>query len=254
MIATGAEGPNPELVDMTRRFVVSVPLALFFLVVDMGRHLFGVMAWWLLTLVLVPWTTFYFGVQAIHGDIEDRTFQYLFVRPVPRATLLLGKWLAVSLVTAVVHSLGTLAVFFGIAAHGEMWPGGVDYRLGIVFAFAMWLQAFAYAAVAALFSAAFRWPLIWGTGFIFGAQMLLANLPVRASIRYATITDPVRRFVLANVDPDRELGRIVWPANREWKQALDGAPLLNLALLIAIALVLGLLSYRRNEYDSRPRE
>lgn len=219
-----------------------------------GRHLFGIMAWWMLTLVLVPWTTFYFGVQAVHGDIEDRSFQYLFVRPVPRGAILLGKWLAVGFVAALVHSIGTLLVFGAIAMHDGLWPGGVDVRLGLVFAAAMWLQSFAYAAVAAMFSAMFRWPLIWGAGFVFGAQMLLANLPVRASIRYATITDPVRRFVLGGIDPDRELARIVWPAERHWRPELEGQPLLNLAILIAVALLLGLLSYGRSEYDSRPRE
>jgi P-type Cu+ transporter len=42
MVATAADGPNPELIDMTRRFWIAVPLALFFLAVDMGNHLFGI--------------------------------------------------------------------------------------------------------------------------------------------------------------------------------------------------------------------
>jgi P-type Cu+ transporter len=41
MTATADEGPNPELVDMTRRFVVAVPLAVFFLAVEMTRHFLG---------------------------------------------------------------------------------------------------------------------------------------------------------------------------------------------------------------------
>ncbi len=42
MVATVDDGPNPELRDMTTRFVVAVPLALLFLAVDMANHLFGV--------------------------------------------------------------------------------------------------------------------------------------------------------------------------------------------------------------------
>jgi P-type Cu+ transporter len=42
MVATAADGPNPELIDMTRRFWIAVPPALFFLAVDMGNHLFGI--------------------------------------------------------------------------------------------------------------------------------------------------------------------------------------------------------------------
>jgi Cu+-exporting ATPase len=42
MVATGDEGPNPELVDMTRRLWIAAPLAAVFLILDMGQHLFGV--------------------------------------------------------------------------------------------------------------------------------------------------------------------------------------------------------------------
>ncbi len=41
MVPTGDEGPNPELVDMTRRLIVATPLAAALLVVEMSRHLFG---------------------------------------------------------------------------------------------------------------------------------------------------------------------------------------------------------------------
>ncbi len=41
MIATGNEGPNPELVDMKRRFMVAAPLGAILLVVDMASHFFG---------------------------------------------------------------------------------------------------------------------------------------------------------------------------------------------------------------------
>ena len=39
-IPAGDEGPNPELIDMTRRFWVSLVLSLPLLVIEMGRHLF----------------------------------------------------------------------------------------------------------------------------------------------------------------------------------------------------------------------
>jgi Cu+-exporting ATPase len=42
MVATGEEGPNPELADMTRRFWVALPLAGFLLVYDMAQHIFDV--------------------------------------------------------------------------------------------------------------------------------------------------------------------------------------------------------------------
>jgi Cu+-exporting ATPase len=42
MTPTGNEGPNPELVDMTRRLWVTAPLAFILLVLDMAQHAFGI--------------------------------------------------------------------------------------------------------------------------------------------------------------------------------------------------------------------
>ena len=42
MVASANDEPNPELIDMTRRFIVAVPLAGFLLVDDMARHAFGI--------------------------------------------------------------------------------------------------------------------------------------------------------------------------------------------------------------------
>ncbi|MGK0303945.1 MAG: ABC-type transport system involved in multi-copper enzyme maturation permease subunit, partial [Planctomycetota bacterium] len=47
-----------------------------------GAYLYSVFAWWGLCTVIVPWTTLFLGVQAVHGELEDRTSQYLFLRPV----------------------------------------------------------------------------------------------------------------------------------------------------------------------------
>src|SRR5262245_20401836 len=77
-----------------------------------GRQQFCVLAWWLVACTLGPWSTMYFAVQAVHGDIEDRTFVYLFARPVSRPSLLLGKWLAVSLLAAVVNAGGIALLYF----------------------------------------------------------------------------------------------------------------------------------------------
>ncbi len=41
IVPSAEEGPNHELREMTTRFVVAVPLAIFFLAVDMANHLFG---------------------------------------------------------------------------------------------------------------------------------------------------------------------------------------------------------------------
>ena len=219
-----------------------------------GRTLFCVLCWWLLGVVLVPWTTMYFAVQAIHGDIEDRTVQYLFLRPVPRTALLLGKWLAAALLCGLTAALGVLLVFAGVAQSPDFWTYGVETELAGVFAVAMALLAVVLSGVAALFSAKFRWPLVWSTGYIIGVQLFIGNLPAEASIRGIAVGDPVRRYVLYELDPNRRLARRLWPSERAWNEELVGSPLLELSVILTVCLALAMFYYRRSEYDSRPRE
>jgi hypothetical protein len=121
-----------------------------------GRHVYAVTTWGLFVFVLVPWTTLYCGVQAVHGDIEDRTFQYLFLRPVPRAALLLGKLLAVAALSTALFVFGAVAWFLGFAARSALWPEGVEFELVAIYAQAIAMAAAANAAVRGQAAAAAR--------------------------------------------------------------------------------------------------
>jgi hypothetical protein len=209
-----------------------------------GRGMFCLLTWWLHSTVLLPWTTLFLGVQAVHGRIEDRTFQFLFLRPVGRIPLLLGNWLAVVLAAALV----------GVATHPDRWGDGIEWRLLTIFLEVSLLAALAYAAVAVFFGAWFRRPLVWSAFFVVGLQMLTANLPVSAGLRHLTITDPLRRLVLDRVEPGQSLARGLWPAERSFNPEMVGTPVQDLVLFTLVCLMLGLWAYSRTEYDSRSRE
>lgn len=219
-----------------------------------GLFLFVLLSWWLGATVIVPWGTLYLGVQAVHGPLEDRTYLYSFLRPVPRAALFLGQWLAVSATATAAGAIVATAMFLGVARNPELWPDGVQWEVLLVIVQMLGFAALAYAAVAAWFSAFFRRPLAWGAFFVVGLQMLTANLPVSAGLRQFTITDPLRRFVLEGVNPDQRLARALWPAERDFAPDLIGEPVRDLLVLTAVCLVLGLWSYTRTEYDARNRE
>ncbi len=218
-----------------------------------GQSLFCILAWWLHGTVLVPWFALYVGVQAVHGSLEDRTALYLFLRPVGRVPLLLGNWLAVSILSASVAVLGTLALFVGLAANPEVWTDGVHGHVAWVFAGSLALGAVAYAAAAVFFSAAVRRPLVWAAFFVVGLQQLTANLPVSAGLRQFTITDPLRRLVLDGIEPDARLADLLWPAETFQPEKI-GTPIVDLAWLVGVTLVLACWFYRRTEYDARPRD
>jgi hypothetical protein len=218
-----------------------------------GEAMLCVVAWWMLGTVLMPWGTLFLAVQALHGSLEDRTFQYLFVRPVGRVPLLLGTTLAVAVAGALQVAVAVVVLFLGIATNPEVWPGGVDARAAWVCAGVFAAGAGAYAAVGALFASAFRRPLVWAAFFVVGLQQLTANLPVSAGLRRLTITDPMRRALLDRLEPDGRLAEMMWPAE-DFRLELVGEPLRDLAVLTVVALALAAWAYGRSEYDSRLRE
>lgn len=219
-----------------------------------GPVLFAASTWWMLGTVTIPWTTSYLAVQAVHGDVEDRTFQYLFVRPVARSSILLGKFLAAFGLSLLAHTAGALAMFAGAAFHEDRWPDGLDFGLVLYMLAALAMLAVGYGAVACFFASRFRRPLVWSAAFVMFAGVFLPLLPAKAGIRVVTIADPVRRFLLDRLDPDPRFVRALWPSERAWTEDMVGTPLTNVATVLGVALLLALVSYCRAEYDSRERE
>lgn len=218
-----------------------------------GRELFSLFAWWFLASVLMPWTTMYLAVQAVHGDIEDRTCQYVLLRPVRRAALLLGRWLAVILLALLVAEFGCASLFLGVAGRPALWSDGVDVQLGWAFGVVLAIGTVAHAALGTWFAASCRRPLVWSAAAL-TLQTLIALLPMSAGIRMATISDPLRRLVLDRIEPGARLARLLWPGERDFRSELIGQPLLSLGVLTGVVMVLALRSYSRTEYDSRPRD
>lgn len=219
-----------------------------------GADIYCVFAWWALGSVVVPWSAAFLGVQAVHGEIEDRTSQYLFLRPVWRTPLLLGKWLAVSLVAAAIAWASAAAMYFGLTRHEDRWFDGAEPQLLHAFGWVMSLGAVAYTSVAILFGVAFRRPLAWSAFFIVGLQLVVANLPISAGLRQLTVTDPMRRLVIDLIEPSDRLGRMLWPFERAVSLDDLGAPVLNLLVFTGVCLTLACVVFARTEYESRGRD
>jgi hypothetical protein len=97
--------------------------------------------------IIVPALGIFFGTALIADEVEDRTITYLWVRPVRRAAVLLGKYaayLAVAALLMVPAAIGqpaaAPALFLGLAAYGAVFAF-VGARLsrpqvaGLLFAF-----------------------------------------------------------------------------------------------------------------------
>ena len=79
-------------------------------------------------------------------------------------------------------------------------------------------------------------------------------LPVAAGVRALTVSDPLRRMLIDQIEPDAGLESILWPGDRAVRDEVIGNPVAAMALLTVVLIILALCSYCRAEYDSRPRE
>src|SRR5512142_729687 len=59
-----------------------------------GTTLFGMTIWLLYLRFIIPILGVFYGTSLIADEVDDKTITFLFVRPISRASILLGKYLA----------------------------------------------------------------------------------------------------------------------------------------------------------------
>src|SRR6185295_7641213 len=106
----------------SRRFlacaiVAFLPALVAFLVTSTSTragpgHLATNLGWMILLQIVVPLVTLIAGSAVVAEEIEDRTITYLVSRPIPRAALLFGRWLATLAFLGVILSVATAALLY----------------------------------------------------------------------------------------------------------------------------------------------
>jgi ABC-2 type transport system permease protein len=191
--------------------------------------------------VFVPLLALIVGSAVVAEEVEDRTITYLFTRPVPRAALLFGRWLAALVFLAAVLSASVALLFFAASRAGG--PGGpVDAGFARPLYEAALLAAAVYAAMFAVAGVFFRHPILVGLGYAFAVEGFLANLP--GANRALAVQHHARSWLLAR-----------GPA--EWREVevfellgfeSAGTALAWLAGFLAASLALGAWRISRREY------
>jgi hypothetical protein len=118
-----------------------------------------------------------------------------------------------------------------------------------VYLMAAGLAVAGYSAMGMLLGAYFRRPMLLSMFYIV-LQEFASRMPFEAGVHSATVADPVRRFLSANIeDPDR-MGNDHGGSVAE----VFGDPVMSLSKLIVVILALALWVYTRREYDARTDE
>ena len=141
-----------------------------------GQVVFGMMIWFLYLRFIVPILGVFYGTSLIADEVEDKTITYLFVRPIPRGAVLLGKYLAYLACTVLIVLPSVMLVYFMVVPIGA---GSIAATfpdllrdLGLL---ALGLAA--YGAVFAFIGAQLKRPLLIGLFFAFGWEFVTLVLP-----------------------------------------------------------------------------
>ncbi len=195
-----------------------------------GPVVFGLMFWGFVVRFAIPVLAVFYGTALIADEVEDRTITYLFTRPIPRASVVLGKYLAYLvcatsvLLPAVVLTWLLLAPIDGALA--ASFPDLVVDLVIVVVGFV------AYGALFAAVGTIFDRPLLFGLLFVFGWENLALALP--GQLRRASVAHYLQGLVPHAMPADTPLDVL--------QRAMTGAPgVLECALGLGLVTVAGLL-------------
>jgi ABC-type transport system involved in multi-copper enzyme maturation permease subunit len=150
-----------------------------------GPVIFGLMIWVFFVRFSVPVLAVFYGTSLIADEVEDKTITYLFSRPIPRAAVLLGKYLAYLVCTIFVVLPAIVLVWLLIVPiQGSLGPSFPDLLVDLAL---VALGLIVYGAVFALFGAMLGRPLLAGLVYIFGWETFVLLLPgylKRVSVAY----------------------------------------------------------------------
>lgn len=185
----------------------------------------------------VPLLSVSMGVGVIASEAEGRTITYPFTRPVPRASLFMGRWLA-SLTLLVVLTAGTV---LGMAM-GASLRSSVESATVQQFLTSCLVGVTIYSLGAAVIGTLFKRGLVIALGYAFAVEMVLSIVP--GSGRKLTIQHYLRSIFLDGKEGSFGIdGAIVAKLLMPGDEAL-----MRLTVTAAILLVLGMYSVTRKQF------
>src|SRR5215213_6138877 len=140
-----------------------------------GPAIFGMMIWIFYLRFTVPVLGVFYGTSLIADEIEDKTITYLFTRPIRRAAVLSGKFLAYLACTVFVVLPSVMLVYLLVVPmQGSLGGSFIDLVKDLSL---LALGLAVYGALFAFVGAKFKRPLLVGLVFIFGWEQAALAFP-----------------------------------------------------------------------------
>lgn len=207
-----------------------------------GPSIFGMMIWLLYVRFIVPVLGVFYGTALIADEVDDRTITYLFTRPIPRGSVLVGKYLAYLACTVLLILPSVMIVFFlivplGGGSTGQAFPS-LLIDLGLLAA-----GLAAYGAVFAFAGARLKRPLVVGLVFALGWEPGVLLFP--GYLKRLTVAYYLQALVPHAMPDDSTIG-VLLQLFREMPAIW--ASLLSLAVITLGALWLAARAVETREY------
>lgn len=125
--------------------------------------------------LLVPVLALLFGSMVINEEVDDKTLIYLTTSPIPKPAVIVGKYTAYILLSAIIISAGLLLCFItiNIDQFGDM----AYFKLFVTFIGVGGLALIAYSAFFTLLGTFIKKSVILGLLFIFGWENVVQYFP-----------------------------------------------------------------------------
>jgi len=125
--------------------------------------------------LLIPILSLFFGTSVVNEEIDNKTLIFLTTAPIPKQSLILGKFCAYYLVSAIVINMGLLLSFLIINVNHLTQME--YYSEFLLYSGAGLLAILAYMALFTLLGTLFKKSMILGLLFIFGWESIVQYLP-----------------------------------------------------------------------------
>jgi hypothetical protein len=260
----------------------AIPPTIAWLVLEIGRRpptpieAFVMPSWILVLQLLVPLASVIAGSAVISEEVDDRTITYLLTRPIPRPSILIGRWLATVTILLLFVSASVGALGFVVEREAATYVApeeevrtfrrrdGEEVQRTIPAPDAalvaateggrlpegLWRDVLAIALIGAtVYSALFaaigtfnRHPMIVGLGYAGAIEGFLANLP--GTSQHWTIQYHMRSYLVGRHEallksiPEIVLTKFDTPAEAVTK----------LAAVLVVALAVGSIVISRKQY------
>jgi ABC-type transport system involved in multi-copper enzyme maturation permease subunit len=142
-----------------------------------GPAIFGLMIWVFYLRFTVPVLGVFYGTSLMADEVEDKTITYLFVRPIRRGAVLVGKYLAYLVCTIFVVLPSVVLVYLLVIPLQDSRELGRSFMDLVTDLGLLALGLAVYGAVFAFVGATFKRPLLVGLIFVFGWEQAALVFP-----------------------------------------------------------------------------